>query len=54
MSTLGYAMIPMLLLGFLGIFITMKGTIGIILSLAVAAWASFAASNFIEALMKNS
>lgn len=52
MSTLGYSMIPMLILGFFGIFTSMKGTIGIILSLGVSGWASYAASNFIEGLMK--
>ena len=47
MSTLGYAMIPMLLLGLLGIFVSMKGAAGIILSLAVSMWSSLAAGNFI-------
>lgn len=44
---MGYALIPMLILGFFGIFTSMKGTVGIILSLAVSGWSSFAASNFI-------
>lgn len=52
MSTMGYSMIPMLILGFMGIFITMKGPLGIILSLVVAGWSSYAASNFIEGIMK--
>lgn len=52
MSTMGYAMIPMLILGFFSIFTAMKGPVGIILSLAVSGWSSLAASNFIEALMK--
>jgi hypothetical protein len=30
----------------------MKGGLGIIFSLAISAWSSLAASNFIEALMK--
>jgi hypothetical protein len=47
MSTVGYALLPMLLLGFLGIFISMKGTVGILLSLAVSGWSSLAASNFV-------
>ena len=47
MSTVGYALLPMLIVGFLGIFISLKGAIGILLSLGVAGWASFAASNFI-------
>lgn len=52
MSTVGYALIPMLLLGLCGIFTSLKGTGGILLSLAVSGWASLAASNFIEALMR--
>lgn len=47
MSTVGYAMLPMLLLSFLGIFTSMKGTAGILLSLAISGWSCFAASNFI-------
>jgi hypothetical protein len=47
MSTVGYALLPMLLLGFLGIFTSMKGTAGILLSLAVSGWSSLAASNFV-------
>lgn len=52
MSTVGYSLLPMLLLGFLGIFTSMKGTGGILLSLAVSGWSSLAASNFVEAQMK--
>lgn len=52
MSTVGYALLPMLLLGFLNIFTSMKGTAGILLSLGVAGWSSLAASNFVEAMMK--
>jgi hypothetical protein len=47
MSTMGYSMIPMLIVGLLGIFISMKGPIGIGLSLGVSGWSSFAASTFI-------
>lgn len=52
MSTVGYSLIPMLLLGFLRIFTSMKGPAGIILCLTISCWSSLAASNFIEALMK--
>lgn len=52
MSTVGYALLPMLLLGFFGIFSSLKGNIGIIISLAVSGWASLAASNIIESLMR--
>lgn len=52
MSTLGYALLPMLILGFFGIFTSMKGTAGIILSLGISGWSSLAASNFVEAMMK--
>lgn len=47
MSTVGYALLPMLIVGFLGIFTSLKGAIGIILTLAIAGWCSFAASNFV-------
>ena len=52
MSTLGYALLPMLILGFFGIFTSMKGTAGIILSLGISGWSSLAASNFVEDMMK--
>lgn len=52
MSTVGYALMPMLILGACGIFTSLKGTSGILLSLAVSGWASLSASNFIECLMK--
>jgi hypothetical protein len=45
-------MIPMLALGVAGIFIMMKGPIGIIMCFVLTGWSSFAASNFIEGLMK--
>ena len=49
---MGYSLLPMLILGFLGIFLSLKGTPGILLSLAIALWSSFAASNIMECLMK--
>lgn len=52
MSTVGYALLPMLLLGFFGIFSSLKSNIGIIISLTVSGWASLAASNIIESLMR--
>ena len=51
MSTVGYSLLPMLALGFCGIFVSLKGNIGILLSLGMSGWASVAASNIIEALM---
>lgn len=45
MSTLGYSLLPMLVLGLFGIFVSLKGGPGIFLSLALAFWCSFAASN---------
>lgn len=52
MSTLGYSLLPMLVLGLFGIFVSLKGGPGIFLSLALAFWCSFAASNVMEAMMK--
>ena len=45
MSSMGYSLLPMLLLGLFGIFFNMKETIGILFSLCIALWSSFAASN---------
>lgn len=45
MSGVGYALLPMLVLGFCGIFFSLKGTIGILLTLSLAFWASLAAGN---------
>ena len=47
MSTMGYGLLPMLLLGFIGIFIQLKGMAGIVFGLALAAWSSFAAGNIV-------
>lgn len=45
MSTLGYSLLPMLVVGLVGIVIEMRGTFGIFLSLSVAFWSSLAAGN---------
>jgi hypothetical protein len=47
MSTLGYALLPMLILGFVGIFTSLQGGIGILVSLLMAAWSSISAGNII-------
>lgn len=47
MSTVGYALIPMLGLSSIGIFFSLKGGAGILLSLATSCFSSYAASNFI-------
>ena len=52
MSTLGYGLLPMLVLGLFGIVISLKSTVGILLSLAMAVWSSVSASKFMECLMK--
>ena len=52
MSTVGYSLLPMLILGLCGVFISLKGTTGILLSLAVSGWASLAASNVINYMMR--
>jgi protein YIPF6 len=54
MSTLGYGMLPMLAIGFVGIFISLKSGLGIGVALAAAAWSSFAAGNFMDVLIKDS
>ncbi len=45
MSTLGYSLLPMLVLGLLGIVFEMRGSVGIFLSLFIAAWSSLSAGN---------
>lgn len=45
MSTLGYSLLPMLILGVVGIVFEMKGTFGIFLSLIIAFWSSLSAGN---------
>lgn len=53
MSTMGYGLLPMLGLGAVGVFINLKGGLGIVVGLAAAAWASFAAGNFMDVLIKD-
>lgn len=52
MSTLGYALLPMLALGLIGIIFEMRGTFGIFLSLLIAAWSSFSAGNTLEVYLR--
>lgn len=51
---MGYGLLPMLLLGLVGIFISLKSGIGILVALGTAVWASFAAGNFMDVLIKDS
>jgi hypothetical protein len=53
MGTMGYSLIPMLILGVMSIFVQMKSPLGMILGLLVSGWSSIAASNFIEVLMRH-
>lgn len=53
MSILGYGLLPMLVLGFLGVFLTLNKGLGIVVGLLIASWASYAASNFMNVLMKD-
>ena len=52
MSTVGYSLLPMLILGLVGVFLSLKTTSGILLSFGIALWSSVAASNIMESLMK--
>lgn len=52
MSTIGYGLLPMLILGVFGIIFTLKGTIGILLSLSIAFWSSLAAGNAFEVYLR--
>lgn len=51
MSILGYGLIPMLLLGLLGIFIPLKGVVGIILGIIISIWSAMASSNYIDLMI---
>jgi hypothetical protein len=42
----------MLLLGFFGIFFSLKGAVGILMSLSIAFWASLAAGNTMEVYLR--
>ena len=53
MSTLGYGLLPMLLLGFVGIFVSLKSGLGISVALSAAAWSSYSAGNFMDVLIKD-
>ena len=54
MSTMGYGLLPMLGLGFLGVFMSLKTGLGIGVALAAAAWSSLAAGNFMDVLIQDS
>lgn len=53
MSTMGYGLLPMLPLGLVGVFVSLKGGLGIAIALACAVWSSFAAGNFMDVLIKD-
>lgn len=52
MSILGYCMLPLLILGFISIFMSLKNEIGILVSLGLAFWCSYSATDYIEMLLK--
>lgn len=52
MSSLGYGLLPMIVLGMVGILSSLKNTYGVFLCLGMSVWASVSASKFFEGLMK--
>lgn len=54
MSILGYGLLPMLVLGLLGVFFSLDKGIGTVFALLIALWSSYAASNFMNVLMRES
>ena len=52
MSTLGYCLFPMLLVGLVGIFMKLQNSLGILLSLGLSGWCAYSASAYIEILIK--
>ena len=53
MSTMGYGLLPMLGFGVIGIFLSLKSGLGIVVALAVSAWSSVAAGNFMDVLIRD-
>ena len=53
MSTMGYGLLPMLGLGLIGVFLSLKSGLGIAVALLAAGWASTAAGNFMDVLIKD-
>lgn len=54
MSILGYGLLPMLLLGLLGVFFNLNKGFGTVIGLFIAMWSSYASSNFMNALIRDS
>lgn len=52
MSTMGYGLFPMLLLGIFGHLLSLKSEKGIILTIVLSVWSSLSGSRFMEGLMK--
>lgn len=52
MSILGYALLPMLPLAAIDIFLELKSSVGVLLSLSFAVWSSIAAGNMINILQQ--
>lgn len=47
MSTLGYCLLPMLFVGIIGIFASLRNTYGIVLSLGLSGWCAYSASAYV-------
>jgi hypothetical protein len=50
---MGYGLLPMLLLGLIGIFISLKGGLGILVGILIAVWSSIAAGGIIDVQIKD-
>lgn len=53
MSILGYCLLPMLILGLLGVFLRLNSPIGVIVAILTAVWGSVAAGNFMDVLIRD-
>lgn len=51
MSTLGYCLLPMLIVALFGIVFSLKNTFGILLSLGISVWCAYTSTNFLELQM---
>ncbi len=50
-STLGYSLIPVVLLSFINVFIRCNGLFGLVLSVGACSWATYAATRLLDARM---
>ena len=53
MSTVGYALLPMIVVGLVGIVFSLQNEFGICLALGMAVWCALAAGNTVKIMFKD-